>query len=326
MKRERGLRVTDPETARVVALHGPGEIVGAGCLLDATRILSCRHVVQAAGATEGDRIKVTLSGVRDAIDASARIDRIEDTPGFENDLALLVIENLKDLRIPLIEFASPLRHAEKKYSVMGFPDHDAQGRNASGTLNAADANGLVQMDRGKSLLVRGGFSGAPVYSSDLAGFVGIVVSEYSQQEVAWCIPSRRLSRFLPDIPVRFRIVPSDRPVIHDLEEDDPNLQLFGEVSDDGDRQLTASVKKRVSGYRARIEYRRIKGSPPARGRLVTFVTYPGFGTDGEDSYELFSHIKDDMAWQEFYPADLFTVAAFGDAGDTVLTLDLATLT
>jgi hypothetical protein len=68
--------------------------------------------------------------------------------------------------------------------------------------------------------------------------------------------------------------------------------------------------------------------PPGRGHFVTFITYPDFKRERQDPYELFGEVKrrsNGLSWyaeQEFYPTDLFTVAAIGDGGDTALTLDL----
>jgi hypothetical protein len=48
------------------------------------------------------------------------------------------------LKIAPIEFVAPLRHAQKSYSVLGFPEPDPQGKNASGLLQAADAKGMIE--------------------------------------------------------------------------------------------------------------------------------------------------------------------------------------
>jgi hypothetical protein len=77
-------------------------------------------------------------------------------------------------------------------------------------------------------------------------------------------------------------------------------------------------------YRVRVKYKCLDKSLP-RGGYVTFITYPDFGDDDEDSYELFAKIKVRTAKQEFYPKDLFTTAAIGDGGETALTLDRSTL-
>lgn len=322
----RGLRITDQETARVVAIHRlSGEIVGAGCLVDHQYILTCFHVIEAAlspGNTQIDEsVLVTLAGVIGQPTVRTRIINLGGKEP-ENDLALLMIVDGPELNVPPVEFASPLRHGGKKYSVLGFPGGDRQGRNATGYLHAADAKGLVQMDRGGALSVLGGFSGAPVWSSDLSAFVGLVVTELSNAGVSWCIPSRRLCKFYPDLAVRFRIPVSDRPVINDYDVDDPNVQLFGSISNNGERRLSATIKENKDYYTVKVTYECLPGSSESLGRYVTFITYPDFKSEKEDAYELFSLIKKGKAVQEFYPTDLFTVAAIGDGGATALTLHL----
>lgn len=329
------LRATDQETARVVAVHRrSGEIVGAGCLVDSTRLLTCRHVVAAALRdlsesssqmdVRGRDIPVTLAGVSEQPTVWARVLDVGEE-GPENDLALLEVIGQPRLRISPVEFASPLRHGGKAYSVLGFPGGDQQGRNVTGKLHAADAKGLVQMDRGGALSVLGGFSGAPVWSPDLNAFVGLVVTELATNDVSWCIPSRRICRFFPDLRVRFRIPPADRPVIHDYENDDPNVDLFGTVSVDFGRDLSATILEFDDYYEVTVVYESTGVHP--RGHFVTFITYPDFKLDTQDAYELFSEVVkvDATIWRAtttFEPDDLFTIAAVGDAGDTVLTLDL----
>jgi V8-like Glu-specific endopeptidase len=337
------LRVTDQETARVVAVHRfDGRILGAACLLNHRHILTCRHVVAKALEKEnaeeevtpvGKELEVTLTGVIGQPKIKTKVVKVENSDGSENDLALLEILNpLSFFGIQPVSFASPLRHGGKAYSVMGFPGNDQQGRNATGFLHAANAKGLVQMDRGGALSVMGGFSGAPVWSADLNAFVGLVVLELSQDNISWCIPSRRLCDFYPELPVRFRIPPGDRPVIHDYEVDDPNKELFGLISDNGQRRLTATVREHDDYFTVNVFYECNQGSPAPRGQFVTFITYPDFEEEGEDAYELFTDLKkhkNGRTWyaeQEFYPEDLFTVAAIGDGGDTALTLDLEEVT
>jgi len=334
------LRITDQETARVVAVHSSdGAVVGAGCLVDSQHVLTCRHVVEAAlqfspnashnRSCEGSSLPVTLAGVAGRPTLWAKIKETRSDIGPENDLALLELIPLippKALAVARAEFATPLRHSGKTYSVMGFPARAPEGRNASGLLHAADTRGLVQMDRGGALSVLGGYSGAPVWSPDLGAFIGIVVTESADEGVSWCIPSRILCDFYNQLVVRFRIPPADRPQIHDYQQDDPNVDLFGTVSDCGSRRLTAVIKERKEDFAVSLSYECI-GTPP-RGGFATFITYPNFGDDDEDGYELFSAIspsEEKERWcaaEEIEPEDLFTVAVVGDAGDTALTLDL----
>ena len=329
------LRAVDQETTRVVAFLGDqGEFVGAGCLVDGENILTCYHVVQAALGDKpknklkrGARVRVRLVGIPGDKPIHAKVKRSAKLTGKLRlpieDLVLLELENKMD--IPAAEFASPLRHCGKRYSVLGFPDGDRQGRHASGVLHAMDAAGLVQMDGSSSLFVKGGFSGAPVWSPDLGAFVGLVVTELDDARVAWCIPSRVLCSFFPKLLVRFRMPLVDRPIVHDYRADDPNAEIFGTISKNWGRCLTATVKwqKKKERYVAKAKYQRLPGSEPPRGGFVTFITYPDFKNRREDSYELFAKMKNGSAEVKFYPWASFTIAAIGDAGDTTLTLNLA---
>ena len=318
-----GLRIGDQETARVVAVHREsGEIVGAGCLIDNSYVLTCRHVVEAARNDVRDpEVFLTLVGVEGRPTVTAEV-LVVGGDGPENDLALLLIVDGPLLSVKPVEFANPLRHGGKSYSVLGFPGGDQQGRNAAGFLHATDAIGLVQMDRGGALSVLGGFSGAPVWSSDVNAFVGLVVTELANDNVSWCIPSRLLCQFFPDLHVRFRIPQVDRPEIHDYEIDDPNIELFGLIDDNGERRLEDTISRNGE---VQAVFKRINNSQPLRGKYVTFITYPDFEQDNEDAYELFAEVKGDEAKMTFYPEEDFTFAAIGDGGDTALTIDITAL-
>jgi Trypsin-like peptidase domain len=238
-----GLRIADQETARVVAVYGASDnLVGAGCLISNSHIFTCRHLI-GRGRTKNAKldmnVRVRLIGVPGQPDVQARVAQCGQAGKTATDLALLAIEPELQLAIPPVEFASPLRHRGKTFSALGFPRGRTEGRNARGFLHAVNADGLVQMDGGGSLDVRGGFSGAPVWSAELGAFVGLIVSERFEEKVSWCIPSRVLCDFYNELPVRFRVPPSDRPQIHDYEDDDPNVQLYGTTSDNGHRRLTA---------------------------------------------------------------------------------------
>jgi hypothetical protein len=222
-----------------------------------------------------------------------------------------------------MEFAAPMVHGGKTFAVMGFPFRREDGLHAGGKLRAANLAGLVQMDEQETIAVQPGFSGAPVWCREVRAFVGIVVAGETEGDVAWLIPSRVLAHFVPDLAIKFRIPPPDRPIINDWEEDDPNLDLFGTLSTAYGRRLQARVWARAKGgYRVDVSYECLPGSAPPRGLWVTFITYPDFEHDDEDAYELYGRIEDGIATQRFYPVDLFTVAAIGDAGETALTLDL----
>lgn len=333
-----GLRVIDPETARVVTFSSTATnmIIGAGCLVSADRILTCHHVIGAAlGKTPAinDQVQARLVGLASTNNlVTAKIIKLGSDTIATDDLALLEIIDPLGLPIAPVEFCTPLRHGDKRFSVLGFPTDEQQGRNARGFLHAINADGLVQMDRNGSLKVERGYSGAPVWSPDLGAYVGLVVTELHQHDVSWCIPSRRLCEFHPDLLVRLRIPLMDRPPINDSAEDDPNPLIFGTRAEDGSRSLTAVVveadgkDRRYGKFKATLTYTVTDPEKPPRGGFVTFVTYPGFGGEDEDAYLLYSKVdKSGLATTFFFPAESFTVAAVGDAGDTALTFDLATV-
>jgi hypothetical protein len=149
------------------------------------------------------------------------------------------------------------------------------------------------------------------------------VSGLKEYSVAWCIPSRVLCQFYNDLPVRFRISRLDRPDVHDFGEDDPNIPLFGNVSDNGKRRFSVTRIKKVAknSFRVDVRYECLRGK--ARGRFVTFVTHPSFSHELEDAYELFSEIRNGVATNYFWARSPFTVAAIGDGGDTALTYNIA---
>lgn len=218
------------------------------------------------------------------------------------------------------------------FTLTSFPDTTVPAQTVTttlqitdpGKLNAADALGLVQMDQGGPIAVISGFSGAPVWCSDLGAFVGIVVTELRANGIAWCIPSSVLCEFHPGLPVRFRIPPSDRPRINDRSEDDPNMELFGPVSEAGGRRLSARVVSIGHGqYKAHLTYECLPGSPPPRGKYVTFVLHADYEKEDEDAYELFAVVKGGRATNWFELEESFMVAAIADGCRTNLALNLA---
>jgi hypothetical protein len=326
----------EPETVRVVTVYAPDEKpCGAGCLVSSSTILTCAHVVESAlgkrdgeGAPPGAQIRVLLGGVKTQPVLSVSVERMAPNRAEADDLALLRISphDAEHLSIRPVEFAAPMVHGGKTFAVMGFPQGREYGLHAGGRLRAADLSGLVQMDEHQTIAVQPGFSGAPVWCPDLRAFVGIVIAGRTDVKIAWLIPSRILAHFLPDLAVKFRIPPADRPIINDQREDDPNLDLFGLLSTAYGRRLRAKVQVLTEGgYCVNVRYECLPGSAPPRGQWVTFITYPDFREDKEDAYELYGQVKRGIARQTFYPLELFTVAAIGDAGDTALTLNLSKL-
>ena len=327
-----GLRPLEPETSRVVIIHDEHRVArGAGCLVSNTQLLTCQHVlalILGEGQTAvGADVRVTLVGVTGELSTVAKVVKLAtmaNANDWPRDLALLELPREVSVRLAIqpIEFATPLRHSGKPFSVMGFPVGNDLGLHASGVLRATDRHGLIQMDGSTVIAVAPGYSGAPVWCEELRAFVGLIVASEDERGLAWCIPSRILCKFCPGLLVKFRIPPRDRPVINDRETDDPNTLLFGQVSDDGRRRLSARILRGGEDNIVELRYECLRASEAPRGGYVTFITYPDFGREEEDAYELFSPVQDGIAENTIYPGGCFTVAAVGDAGDTVLTLDL----
>jgi V8-like Glu-specific endopeptidase len=322
------LRVGDPETARLVAfLDGDGDVVGAGCLISAETVLTCWHVVEAAAngsaVDKGAMLRMRICGLEEPLEVAGCFEKKSGIEGPVGDLALIkvVLPRGHKLRIPEAEFAAPFRHGGKTFSVVGFPEGVPTGYYASGLMRGANVAGVVQLDGAGEILVQAGFSGAPVWSSNLNAYVGLVVTELHEHKVAWCIPARVLCRFYPDLSVRFRVPQADRPDVHDFRHDDPNVPLFGNASHNDKRRLQTKVTKDSGEFRVDVRYECLPGHP-ARGRYVTFVTHPSLSSPEEDAYELFSEVEDGIAANYFWTKSSFTVAAIGDGGDTALTCDI----
>jgi hypothetical protein len=211
-------------------------------------------------------------------DCCTRLIKLENDGLPENDLALLEIENPPHMNVPEVEFASPLRHGARVILCWAFPMVIGKDGTLADIYSLLMPRACCRWIEAARFQCWAGSSGAPVWSSDLSAFVGLVVTELSHSGVSWCIPSRRLCEFHPNLLVRFRIPPEGRPIIHDYDEDDPNVQLFGTTSDNGERRLTANIKENAKSYTVSVVYECLPGSPAPRGQYVTFVTYPQFQT------------------------------------------------
>lgn len=333
------LRNHDQDTVRVVAiLDRNGHVKGAGCLLDHEHVLTCRHVVSAAlGIVDseqgeplllGKTLDVVLTGDGSHPVVAVKVTKV-GRKSRESDYALLQFVSPYPVDdVPPVEFASPKFHNAKSFLVMGFPDGDKAGKIAVGRLSSLDGKGLVSMDKGGALPVRGGYSGSPVWSHELGAYVGIVVSELFEEGVSWCIPSELLCGFYAALRVRYRVLATDYPSAA-CQNVHFNAVFFGSSADNNFRSLTASVKKGAESYSVTLFYEFKDGKP--RGHYVTFLTYPGFQNEhGMEAYETIAevHKNDSGSWVakcELQVKKLFTAAAVGDGGATARTLNLTDL-
>lgn len=317
------------ETMRIPAVHlsriviiisaSESQAVGAGCLVDNTHILTTLAVVQRALGTRAIKRGQTVVVSMAAEATSMRATVVRHAPGsspLHSGMALLeVAKSVLRPEVPPAEFASPLKYEGQEFMVVTFPPNLGRGITDGGQFQSETSNGTIRM--GPYKFQDGGFGGSPIFSPELDAFVGLV----SGLDALNCIPSAYLSGFYPELAVKFRVPQSQKPQIKNVSVDDPNVQLFGTTSDNHDRRLSATMEKRADGLTSvKLTYEILPGSPPPRGRFVTFITYPDM-----DEYELFTEVDSNgKAEVECRPrVPDFTVAAIGDGGETRLTLNLA---
>lgn len=150
-----------------------GRVLGAGFLVDDSRVVTCAHVV--AGL---ERARVTFPGVADALPASVDSCTGWSQPGDEGDVAVLRLDS--PVAIPPARFAplDALRGSRTELGAYGFPRFkeapgsvvelrtrpDMDLRQEWWQLNVPDAH-LESLEHG--------FSGAAVYLADTGEVVGM---------------------------------------------------------------------------------------------------------------------------------------------------------
>ncbi|MGH8906617.1 MAG: trypsin-like peptidase domain-containing protein [Egibacteraceae bacterium] len=202
-----------------------GRVVGAGFLVTPTEVVTCAHVVaRALGLPEDDGVLTPRSRVR--IDfpllASAQSCEAEvvvwhpSQPDETGDVAglRLVTDAPRDARPARLALAADQDVWGHRFRAFGFPPGHDGGVWASGQLLARQAAGWIQMDddRASGFAVGPGFSGGPVWDTELQGVVGAAVAAEGRASVrtAYLIPSATLvglwprlgSRALPPCPYR----------------------------------------------------------------------------------------------------------------------------
>ncbi|MBE7496855.1 MAG: hypothetical protein HS117_18085 [Verrucomicrobiaceae bacterium] len=304
----------------LVIIHlGAGErgMLGVGCLVDRQHVLTSRAVVQQALERTSYRNYIFVSPVGNLSGVVLPMVLLDQKPGREPDDGLAMLQFAgKEVweGASAAEFATPLILENKMFVVQTFSPDQPNG--------VADTCGWKGKRPGGRWQLTGyhadrAYMGAPVWSPDLGAFVGLV----DDRDPTLCITSARICEVFPDIGVISRIPEADRPKIKNYSVDDPNAEMFGNVSDNGRRRLTATlVERHPDGFsRVRMKYEVLPNSPAPAGRFVTFLTYPDM-KDYELIAELDSSGKAEVEASPFVPD--FTIAAIGDGGETRLTLNL----
>ena len=172
--------------------------VGAAFLIADDLLLTCAHVVRAAGSAAGQAVSLrTPSGT----ELSATVEAWRDENA--EDLASLRLAAPLDEMQPLQLGASSGSQGHT-FSTYGFPQ-PAQALSGSGTITGYATLKGIQYLQLESSQVTPGFSGAPVFDEVTKRVVGMVVAiappdEYQRQgTTAFAVPAETLREVAPEL-------------------------------------------------------------------------------------------------------------------------------
>jgi hypothetical protein len=206
------------QAALVWILDQEGLPRGAGVLIGRRRVLTCAHVVVAARDRCGQQalssdpahVHVVQLGQIDPIparlDAQNWFEPGPNGPGDPGDGDLAVLELEQDTlagAAPVGTWVAGPDHG-LEIAAFGLPaNHDAQGGGwAGGHLAGTQASGWVQIDgKDGGYQIQPGFSGAPAWSEEVRGVVGLIVAAELDQaaRVGWMIPTSVVANRIREI-------------------------------------------------------------------------------------------------------------------------------
>ncbi|SED14833.1 Trypsin-like peptidase domain-containing protein [Amycolatopsis tolypomycina] len=202
-------RAGDPEPWRVCLSDSSGRALGAGMLLGEATVLTCAHVVQAAGeeALSGGPVLVRFVGLTGMPEAQATVRPgcwVPQTDDGRGDIALLDLAEA----FPHVPGAPLVRLGAVRDRVVhtyGFPAPHRYGvwvNNAELAGPAGAAGEWIQLNSPlPGERVRRGFSGAGVIDKATGAVLGMVVTEYTDERagLAYLIPVEVIVRHVPDV-------------------------------------------------------------------------------------------------------------------------------
>ncbi|HWC78597.1 MAG TPA: serine protease [Pseudonocardiaceae bacterium] len=187
---------------RVRILDSEGELCGAGFLLSPWHVLTCAHVVRAAG---GERAEVFVEFVAEPHRprAPARVAR-DGWADVDGDVALLRLAwPAEGLEWANANQRSYRRLAGLPVSIQGFPRDLSDGVWLAATLSGPGGprGQLVQIDidPNSRVTIEAGFSGAAVLDPETDQVVGMVVAEYQERRLGWMLPMENIVGYLPAV-------------------------------------------------------------------------------------------------------------------------------
>jgi Trypsin-like peptidase domain len=193
---------------QVVVCDDNGNIVGAGVLLDETRVLTCAHVIlEVGGGSSGSdgrwpRVESVLCQPRWSMRARVLPDCwVSEHDTQRGDLALLELEEPVSCHRGATLRRAPVRGVEVR--VRGFPDGDKIGTSAEGRLAGATKDGewveIHPQANNRAQWVTRGFSGAGVAEDASGDVVGIIIAVRAGNPtvVAYMMPVETIIDYLP---------------------------------------------------------------------------------------------------------------------------------
>jgi Trypsin-like peptidase domain/Effector-associated domain 9 len=181
--------------------HSNGAVVGAGFLVSNRHLLTCAHVVTAAlgmKTEEAPSIRVDLDFPLILPEQKVKAKVVFwGSPQGNNDIAALELENQPPNGCDAVRLISSENFWNHPFQIFGFPSQRDFGVWASGVLRDKTAQGWVQMEdiKAQGYQVQPGFSGAPIWSENLEGVVGMAVAAEKKREdvkAAFMIPTSML--------------------------------------------------------------------------------------------------------------------------------------
>lgn len=193
--------MTQPETSTLRVLKN-NSVAGAAFLVADNLIVTCAHVINAAGKTKEDLVTLRLTN-GELINAVVipefwRGANVEDVAILRNKESILEIS-------PLVLGSSEGTKGHT-FSTFGFPYPSQELTGRGEIVGYASLNGikLIQL---RSEQVTPGFSGAPVFDENTQRVVGMIVAitppdEYKRQgTTAFAIPSETIREICPELQV-----------------------------------------------------------------------------------------------------------------------------
>ena len=173
----------DSWVAAVHASEDDAEPIGTAVVIDASRVLTCAHVVASENGTAREPLWVSFPKTDRWPRRRVAAVTVAYSPPVR-DLAVLVLAE----PVPAGVEAAPLRFprpadlAGRAWWGFGFPDRDPVGGAVDGVIGAALALGWVRLDTQSPYLARPGFSGGGLWSPEYQAVVGVVGKAHGNGE------------------------------------------------------------------------------------------------------------------------------------------------